>query len=60
MRMMMVLCKRSQVVLTSVEKKQYLIKLLPYISKGNWEFYKNLKTSNNQIDVYPDAFSDED
>lgn len=41
-------------VLISKEKKRDLIDLLPFISRTFWDFYENLKTAEDVVDVNPD------
>nr|CAH7755454.1 unnamed protein product [Callosobruchus chinensis] len=43
----------------SVEKKQHLLDLLPYISSSLQDFYLNLKTDQDVIDALSDSDEDE-
>ena len=42
------------------EKKSNLLDLLPYISDTFHDFYKNLRTTNDPVDVYPDESSSDE
>ncbi|KAL1493628.1 hypothetical protein ABEB36_009328 [Hypothenemus hampei] len=44
----------------SVEKKEQLMELLEYIPESLWDFYKNIPSTQDEVDILSNISSEED